>query len=436
MASCFCVVDITGNPIIYRTYRGDLPKEKMLDTFRRSVLLEEESKCAPVFEEDGYTYTYIRENNVFLLMVSAVNCIPLLQIAFLRKCVKVWESYFVKVTDMTIRDNFVVVYELLDEMCDFGYPQFTEEKVLKEYIVQEGLLSFFIADKSAHSKTIPNAVTGVANPWRPEKPYHYSKNEVFLDVCERVSMMINRDGTVLSSEIEGVIKVKSKLSGMPTMQVCLNDKSLYDMSGHNVAGVDLEDIQFHPCVNLTQFERDRVITCVPPDGKFDLLSYRISKKIAPMIDVRCKFIPMGTSRVIIACTMKTTYRHQTLAKSIDILFPIPSDADSPEARCSIGSMRYAPESNKTIWSLFRIPGGREATCNVQYHLPSIRSAENTAIEKAPVEVRFEIPYLAASGFQVRYVKIKERTSNYDAVPWVRYLTQNGEYNVRIEAPGV
>ena len=34
----------------------------------------------------------------------------------------------------SIRDNFVLIYELLDELMDFGYPQTTESKILKEYV--------------------------------------------------------------------------------------------------------------------------------------------------------------------------------------------------------------------------------------------------------------------------------------------------------------
>eukprot|EP00796_Vickermania_ingenoplastis_P010178 gene10179-7130_t len=433
MASCFSVLDLSGSPIIHRTYRGDINKERMLDTFRRRVLLEDESRITPVFEAEGYTYTYLRENNVYLLMVSAVNCLPLLQLAFMRSCVKVWEVYFRKVTEVSIRDSFVIVYELLDEMCDFGYPQFTEEKVLKEYITQEGMLSLFMPDKTVKKATVSAAVTGTGTPWRPPKKYSYSKNEAFLDVCERISMMMGRDGTVITSEIQGAVQVRTRLSGMPTMQVGLNDKALFDISGQTGTGVDLEDVQLHQCVNLEQFERERIISCVPPDGKFDLLTYRISKKVAPLVDVRCRVVCIGSSRVIIACTLKTTFRRPTLAKFVDVLIPIPSDADSPEARCSIGTMRYSPETNKTIWSLRSISGGREANCNVQYHLPSIRSSEDTALERAPVEVRFEIPYLAASGLQVRFVTMKERgCGDYHAVPWVRYLTQNGEYYTRID----
>jgi AP-1 complex subunit mu len=39
------------------------------------------------------------------------------------------------VEEESIRDNFVIVYELLDEFMDFGYPQTTDPKVLQEYVI-------------------------------------------------------------------------------------------------------------------------------------------------------------------------------------------------------------------------------------------------------------------------------------------------------------
>ncbi len=50
--------------------------------------------------------------------------------------------------------------------------------------------------------------------------------------------------------------------------------------------------------------------------------------------------------------------------------------------------------------------------------------------KRPISVSFEIPYFSVSGIQVRYLKITEK-SGYEAIPWVRYITQNGDFNIRI-----
>ena len=36
------------------------------------------------------------------------------------------QSYFSKISEENIKNNFVLIYELLDEILDFGYPQNTE----------------------------------------------------------------------------------------------------------------------------------------------------------------------------------------------------------------------------------------------------------------------------------------------------------------------
>ena len=64
-------------------------------------------------------------------------------------------------------------------------------------------------------------------------------------------------------------------------------------------------------------------------------------------------------------------------------------------------------------------------------LPSVSSEEvREESWKAPIRVTFEIPYFTVSGIQVRYLKIIEK-SGYQALPWVRYITKNGKYELRI-----
>lgn len=45
-----------------------------------------------------------------------------LVLTFLHKMKVVLETYFKELEDESLRDNFVITYELLDEMMDFGYP--------------------------------------------------------------------------------------------------------------------------------------------------------------------------------------------------------------------------------------------------------------------------------------------------------------------------
>jgi len=53
------------------------------------------------------------------------------------------------------------------------------------------------------------------------------------------------------------------------------------------------------------------------------------------------------------------------------------------------------------------------------------NTEQEVDKRAPITVKFEIPYFTVSGIQVRYLKIVEK-SGYQALPWVRYITQNGD----------
>lgn len=48
---------------------------------------------------------------------------------------EVFTEYFKELEEESIRDNFVIIYELLDEMMDFGYPQTTESKILQEWVL-------------------------------------------------------------------------------------------------------------------------------------------------------------------------------------------------------------------------------------------------------------------------------------------------------------
>lgn len=53
-------------------------------------------------------------------------------IIFLHRLTQVLVEYFKELEEESIRDNFVIIYELMDEMMDFGYPQTTESKILQE----------------------------------------------------------------------------------------------------------------------------------------------------------------------------------------------------------------------------------------------------------------------------------------------------------------
>jgi AP-1 complex subunit mu len=123
------------------------------------------------------------------------------------------------------------------------------------------------------------AVTNAVS-WRSEG-IRYRKNEVFLDVVESVNLLVNSNGNVIRSEIVGAVKMKCFLSGMPELRLGLNDKVMFESAGREGKGrsVEMEDIKFHQCVRLSRFENDRTISFIPPDGEFELMSYRLNTQV-------------------------------------------------------------------------------------------------------------------------------------------------------------
>jgi len=417
--SAVFILDAKGKIIINRNYRGDIPMT-VAEKFSQYISETEEEDLRPVVVDNGIIYVYVKYNNLYLLSVTKRNANAAVMLLFLYRLVHVFENYFKELEEESIRDNFVIIYELLDEMMDFGYPQTTEPKILKEFILQEG-----------HKLEVkpPMAVTNAVS-WRSDG-IKYRKNEIFLDVIESVNLLVSGSGAILRSEILGALKMRSYLSGMPELKLGLNDRVLFEQAGRSVGkgkAVDLEDIKFHQCVRLARFENDRTISFIPPDGEFELMSYRLSTQVRPIIWIEAVVEPHSHSRIEYMIKAKSQFKQRSTANNVEILIPVPPDASSPSFKTSIGSVKYAPELDCIIWSIKQFQGGKEYLMRAHFGLPSVTSEDND--KKKPIAVKFEIPYFTVSGIQVRYLKIIER-SGYQALPWVRYITQNGTYELRM-----
>ncbi|TPX71423.1 hypothetical protein SpCBS45565_g01076 [Spizellomyces sp. 'palustris'] len=397
VASALFILDLKGKVLISRNYRGDIPMSAV-EKFMPLILEAEEEEQTPtpiMSTEDGIHFLYV------------------------------FTEYFKELEEESIRDNFVIIYELLDEMMDFGYPQTTEPKILQEYITQE---SYRLESQPRPPMAVTNAVS-----WRPEG-IKYRKNEVFLDVVESVNLLVNANGNVLRSEILGAVKMKCYLSGMPDVRLGLNDKVLFESTGRTPGkgkAVEMEDVKFHQCVRLARFESDRTISFIPPDGEFELMSYRLNTQVKPLIWCEAVIESHSGSRVEYMIKAKAQFKRRSSANNVEIIVPVPEDADTPKFKSTVGSVSYAPEKNAAVWKIKQFPGGKEFMMRAHFGLPSVKSEDPD--KRPPISVKFEIPYFTVSGIQVRYLKVVDK-SGYQAFPWVRYITQNGDYFMRLPEP--
>lgn len=418
--SAIYFLDIKGKVLISRNYRGDVDNsviEKFIGLVNER---EEEGSLSPLICLPECTMAFIRHTNLYIVATTKTNSNIAMIFCLLHTIRKVMEDYFRDVEEESLRDNFVIIYELLDEMVDFGYPRTTDGKILQEYITQE-------SHKLEMVPRPPPAVTNAVS-WRQEG-LKYRKNEVFLDVIESVNLLASANGNVLRSDIEGAIKMRVYLSGLPELRLGLNDKVLFENTGRSTKSkaVELEDVKFHQCVRLARFDNDRTISFIPPDGEFELMSYRLNTQVKPLIWIESEIETHSHSRVEIMVKAKSQFKRRSTANNVEIVVPVPNDADSPKFKTTIGACRYVPEKSSVVWSIKSFPGGKEYLMRASFGLPSIESESIDG--KPPIEVKYEIPYFTTSGIQVRYLKIIEK-SGYQALPWVRYITQSGDYQIR------
>ncbi|KAE8716558.1 AP-1 complex subunit mu-1 [Hibiscus syriacus] len=130
-ASALFLLDIKGRVLVWRDYRGDVSAAQAEKFFTKLIEKEGDPQSQnPVVYDNGVTYMFIQHSNVYLMIATRQNCNAASLLFFLHRLVDVFKHYFEELEEESLRDNFVVVYELLDEIMDFGYPQYTEAKIL------------------------------------------------------------------------------------------------------------------------------------------------------------------------------------------------------------------------------------------------------------------------------------------------------------------
>jgi AP-3 complex subunit mu len=184
---------------------------------------------------------------------------------FLHRIFDIFIEYFENIDESTIKENFTTVYQLLEEMMDYGYPLTTEPNALKAMIQPPSMLGRITnaaTGKSTISDSLPDGT--ISNmPWR-QTGVRYSQNEFYLDIVEEIDAVMDRNGHMVSVDVSGSIQANSRLSGVPDLMLQFSDPSV------------LDDCSFHPCVRYARYDRDKVVSFVPPDGQFELMRYRVN----------------------------------------------------------------------------------------------------------------------------------------------------------------
>ncbi|KAG9338968.1 hypothetical protein JZ751_024362 [Albula glossodonta] len=165
------------------------------------------------------------------------------------------KDYCGSLSEKSVKMNFALIYEMLDEMLDYGYIQTSSTDILKNFIQTEAVSSkpFSLFDLSnvglfgadtQQSKVAPSAAA--SRPIMSSRDQGV-KNEIFVDVIERLTVVIGANGVLMKAEIQGEIRVKCYLPSCSEMRIGLNEEFSIGKSqlrGYGSA-VRVDECRFH-----------------------------------------------------------------------------------------------------------------------------------------------------------------------------------------------
>lgn len=438
--SQFFVMSPRGDTIISRDFRGDCPRGTSEVFFRRHKFWP--GDAPPIFHDDGVNYIHVRKSGLLFVATTKFNTSPSHALELLQRITRVFKDYCGVLTEESIRKNFVLVYELLDEMLDFGLAQGTSTEVLKAYVHNEP-----VPVVSSSSATQQLKMTGSSSKTTPSSAVHKpiavgttrktkgQKNEIFVDILERLSLTFNSNGYILNSSIDGCIQMKSYLSGNPALRIALNeDLAVGKAQGAQYGAVVLDDCNFHECVNLDEFESGRVLNLVPPDGEFVVMNYRVTSEFRPPFRVFPLVEELSPYKLEVIVKIRADIPDSNYGSNVAVRFAVPRTSSSASAQLAPGvqgqSADYDERERQVTWQIKKFQGGAEHTLKTTITLSSPCSA-TTRREIGPVSLTFEVPMFNASHLQVRYLRIAEASKSYKPYRWVRYVTQSNSYVCRL-----
>ncbi|KAJ2577570.1 hypothetical protein GGH95_003508, partial [Coemansia sp. RSA 1836] len=285
-------------------------------------------------------------------------------------------EYIGHLSELTIKENFTTVYQLLSEMVDSGSAVTTDTSVLRGLVPVPSLVDRVIENVSGigiRSEKRPDVNTS-STPWRSQGIRH-TNNEFFVDIVERIDATVAADGSVVSYDVSGDISCKSRLTGMPELLLVLNRAAAMD------------DVAFHPCVRANKWQAERVIGFVPPDGQFKLASFHVATDAAPRLlplHLRATVSRQPDQSHTIEISADAGQSGNRPVEKIQVRVPLPAQAYNIRVQCKSGTHTVSNVRLPQVeWSLKSLgPADRGARLTIQY-LVRASSAATGAPQLSP-----------------------------------------------------
>ena len=419
-----------GDSIIYRDFRRDIKKSN--DIFFHNVnFVREEEVAPPLFNIDGINFIYVKTVDLYIVISTLDNASPSYYLEVLDRVMKVIKDHIGELNEETIRKNFVLIYEIIDEMIDFGYPQLSDTEQVKEFVFTEPIVELKNINTlkemfSKSTKSNENAKRSIAD--------NKNKNEIYVDIIEKITCLFSRNGTILSSGIDGCIKMKSYLKNSPEMRIVFTDDVMFGKSSYSAGRMELAGYNFCQGVRAKDFESQRTLYIIPPEGEFILMNYRINNEFAPPFKIYT-IVEEFDYKLELRIKLLANFSNTTKAGNITITFNAPKETQSvyfklPKEFQDTQKTDYNQNEHLCTWKIPKIIGGNENTLDVKFTL-QVNKPNLFRRELGPISMAFEIPNYNVSHMQIKELKVMANDPKYNAMRWVRVFTTSKSYVTRI-----
>ena len=421
-----------GDTIIYRDFRFEIKKSNEI-FFRRVNLLSEDEESPPIFNEEGINFIYLKRSNLYFTIATLENGSPNFYIEILDKLMRVIKDHCGEFTEESIKKNFVLIYEIIDEMIDFGFPQLSTTEQVKQFVFNEPIVSLKnintikeMFNKNVKSNENTKKSIIITNDAK-------SKNEIYVDIFEKVTCLFSKNGNIINSGIVGAIKMKSYLKNSPELKIVLSDDVSFGKSNYNSGRMIIDDCNFYQGTQIRELENLSTLYIIPPEGEFILMNYQINSEFAPPFKIY-SIVEENDYKLELKLRVQANYSSKVNGGNIVIKFNIPKLTQSVYfdlgKNKNIQKVEYIKNQQLCIWKIPKMLGGSENTLETKITL-QVNKPNQLRKELGPVTMNFEIPNFNISKLQIKELKVMSNDKKYNAMRWVRIFTQANSYVVRI-----
>lgn len=106
-------------------------------------------------------------------------------------------------------------------------------------------------------------------------------------------------------------------------------------------------------MRLGRFDRDRSITFIPPDGLFEVMTYRVSQNI----NLPFKITPViqefpEENRIEYSIKIRAIFESSDIANNVVVKIPVPGNTAKVQIySVGAGKGRYEPEKTAMFWRI-------------------------------------------------------------------------------------